>query len=172
MGLQSAKMGGLDVPQKTMDNISRYLTLASTNGGSLYGYLPNTSTPTNPMTAEALLCRQYLGWPRDNEHLQRGVQFLISTGMPNWAARDVYYWYYATQVMHHMEGDVWKKWNDKMKPLLVNNQVKAGKEKGSWHPGGDEWGPHAGRLYVTCLSIYMLEVYYRHLPIYSQVRLR
>ena len=28
----------------------------------------------------------------------------------------------------------------------------------------------AGRLFVTCLSIYMLEVYYRHLPIYSGYR--
>jgi len=26
-----------------------------------------------------------------------------------------------------------------------------------------------GRLYVTVLSIYMLEVYYRHLPIYANV---
>jgi hypothetical protein len=25
----------------------------------------------------------------------------------------------------------------------------------------------AGRLYTTCLSTYMLEVYYRHLPLYG-----
>ena len=31
----------------------------------------------------------------------------------------------------------------------------------------DQWGQHGGRLYTTCLSIYMLEVYYRHLPIYN-----
>ena len=26
-----------------------------------------------------------------------------------------------------------------------------------------------GRLYVTCLRTYMLEVYYRHLPIYGEI---
>jgi hypothetical protein len=31
---------------------------------------------------------------------------------------------------------------------------------------GDRWGADGGRLYVTCLSLYVLEVYYRHLPLY------
>jgi hypothetical protein len=53
-----------------------------------------------------------------------------------------------------------------MKELLPAKQVKNGQERGSWHPIGDQWGPHGGRLMVTCLHIYMLEVYYRHLPIY------
>ena len=35
-------------------------------------------------------------------------------------------------------------------------------------PDADQWGGQAGRLYVTCLSTYMLEVYYRHLPLYAQ----
>ena len=64
---------------------------------------------------------------------------------------------------------------------LPTRQVKRGREAGSWDPGrgragapdGYEWHtrytPYGGRLYVTCLSIYMLEVYYRHLPIYTNV---
>ena len=31
----------------------------------------------------------------------------------------------------------------------------------------DRWAPNGGRLFVTSLSIYMLETYYRHLPIYK-----
>jgi hypothetical protein len=57
-----------------------------------------------------------------------------------------------------------------MREILPNKQEKKGPEMGSWHPTGgkaDQWGYHGGRLYVTCLSIYILEVYYRHLPLYA-----
>jgi hypothetical protein len=54
-----------------------------------------------------------------------------------------------------------------MRQAVPEAQVKKGPESGSWDPDGDKWGSYGGRLYVTCLSIYMLEVYYRHLPIYS-----
>jgi hypothetical protein len=62
---------------------------------------------------------------------------------------------------------IWKEWNEKLRQEVPAHQVRKGPEEGSWDPQGDVWGGHGGRLYVTCLSIYMLEVYYRHLPIYS-----
>jgi hypothetical protein len=127
------------------------------------------------MTAEGLLCRQYLGWAQHDERIVNGANYLLMPeNLPKWSERNVYYWYYATQMMHHLEGEQWKKWNGVMRDLLVEKQVKAGKERGSWDPMKpvpDQWGPHAGRLYVTCLSVYILEVYYRHLPLYSKVRL-
>jgi hypothetical protein len=75
-------------------------------------------------------------------------------------------------MLHHMEGSYWPKWNNLMKPLLVDSQVKSGPESGSWHPmqpTEDRWALFGGRLYITCLSIYTLEVYYRHLPLYKDV---
>jgi hypothetical protein len=81
--------------------------------------------------------------------------------------KNVYYWYYATQVCHHMDGDDWDRWNRVLRLEIPNSQEKTGPEAGSWSPTGDRWGQQAGRLYQTCLSIYMLEVYYRHLPIYN-----
>ncbi len=173
MAMQSAKMAGLEVPQTTLDNIGKYLDTAQVGGSSRYSYIPGAS-PTEVMTAEALLCRQYLGWARDDPNLKDGVDYLL-TNLPDWHNnRNVYYWYYATQVMHHMEGEPWKKWNASMRDLLVSKQQTTGKERGSWHPTGpdpDQWGAHGGRLYTTCLSVFILEVYYRHLPIYSKVRL-
>ena len=74
-----------------------------------------------------------------------------------------------------MEGDHWKTWNAVMRQVLPEQQVKRGREKGSWdpeRPSLDQWAPHGGRLYVTCLSIYMLEVYYRHLPLYTKIYTR
>jgi hypothetical protein len=85
----------------------------------------------------------------------------------NYSQQNVYYWYYATQVCHHMDGPDWDRWNQAMREAVPAAQVKTGGERGSWPPFDDQWGPQGGRLFITCLSIYMLEVYYRHLPIYK-----
>ena len=61
----------------------------------------------------------------------------------------------------------WVGQDEVMRQLLPEHQEKQGPERGSWDPNGDRWGGQAGRLYVTCLSLYTLEVYYRHLPIYE-----
>jgi hypothetical protein len=149
MGLQSARMGKLDVPQKTLDKLSKFLDKVALAEGRQYRYRVNGPT-TDAMSAEGLLCRQYLGWKQNDPRMLGGVQFISERPM-QWIAgkRNVYYWYYATQVAHHM--------------------TREGKEDGSWNPNGDVWGDTSGRLYVTCLSTYMLEVYYRHLPIYRQI---
>ena len=169
MGLQSARMAGIEVPQATFDNISRFLDSVAKEGGSKYVYQAQDMVIRDPtMTAEALLCRQYLGWKRDDARLVKGVAYVVAHPIGE-SNNDVYYWYYATQVCHHMEGEAWKRWNDAMKRELPASQVKSGAESGSWNPRHDEWGAQYGRLYTTCLSTYNLEVYYRHLPIYTKV---
>src|SRR5207249_1155346 len=140
MGLQSGRMAGLKVPNQAFNSVSYYLDRAANKSGNGYGYQPGVvATPS--MTAEALLCRQYLGWKRNDARLQSGAKYLL-THLPEWksADRDVYYMYYATQVCHHMGGDFWQKWNVVMREQLPSNQIKEGKESGSWDPSGDKWG--------------------------------
>lgn len=166
MALQSARMAGLDVPPQTLARVSDYLSSCSREDGVFYAYQP-ASGATKSMTAEGLLCRQYLGWKQTDDRLQTGGNYIIRN-LPEWDSdRDSYYWYYATQVCHHLEGQHWRTWNSVMRTLLPSTQEQEGKERGSWDPKGDAWANEGGRLYVTCLSIYMLEVYYRHLPIYQ-----
>ncbi len=166
MALQSARMAGLEVPSQTLDNISTYLDTVARESGSQYAYQA-TEGAKRSMTAEGLLCRQYLGWSHTDGRLLRGADYLLES-LPCWdgKTRNVYSWYYATQVCHHMEGRHWRTWNRVMREVLPRNQVSKGRERGSWDPNGDRWGNSGGRLFVTCLSTYMLEVYYRHLPIY------
>ena len=167
MGLQSARMAGIQVPQPTFDKVSRFLDTVAKEGGSKYVYETREVFIRDPtMTAEALLCRQYLGWKRDDPRLLKGVEYIVEHTIGN-SNTDVYYWYYATQVMHHMGGEDWTRWNNVMREVIPDNQTTAGAERGSWSPNGDRWGNYGGRLYETCLCIYMLEVYYRHLPIYK-----
>lgn len=165
MALQSARMAELTVPTPCLKKAGKFLDAVASHGGSRYAYQAGR-VESHVMTAEALLCRQYLGWPRDDRRLQQGVAHISRTPV-DFDAQNVYYWYYATQVMHHMGGQRWVEWNRVMRQAIPENQEHEGKERGSWDPSDDEWGRTTGRLYMTCLSTYMLEVYYRHLPLYS-----
>ena len=117
-GAAKRPMAKLDVPQETLDNITRFLDTVQVNGGSEYTYQPDTfSTPA--VTAEGLLCRQYLGWKQNDPRLVEGVDSVLN-GIPSITTshdRDVYYWYYATQACHHMEGNtrIWNDWNKVMR---------------------------------------------------------
>lgn len=173
MALQSARMAGLEVPEDNLRRVERFLDKIAREDGSRYPYQRGGEIRLS-MTAEALLCRQYLGWDRDDPRLVAGAEWVTSPeNLVDFnKGRDVYTWYYATQVAHHMEGEYWDRWNEVMRQALPEQQLKVGGERGSWDPEKptlDQWAPHGGRLYVTCLSLYMLQVYYRHLPIYANV---
>jgi hypothetical protein len=168
MALQSGLMAGLEVQSPTLEGVTKYLDMA-TPDGSFYSYEAHQE-PSLPMTAEGLLCRQYLGWAHDDQRLRDGVDYLLENPV-SYDDENVYYWYYATQVLHHMGGDDWDQWNNIMRARIPARQITNGPERGSWSSASDRWGHHGGRLYTTCLSIYMLEVYYRHLPIYKHPRM-
>jgi len=133
--------------------------------GGNYGYTDNTHG-SNATRAIGLLCRMYSGWQHDHPGLAMGVEAMSGIGPSH---GDMYYNYYATQVMHHYGGDQWKRWNDVMRDQLVNSQSHAGHEAGSWYfAGGDLGAGKGGRLYCTALSAMTLEVYYRHMPLYGK----
>jgi hypothetical protein len=137
---------------------------------SRYGYQPGTPA-TVALSAAGLLTRQYLGWSKDNPDLAAGCQYLMENLPPDSGDQlgPIYYYYYATQVLHHMEGSSFDLWNHRMRELLIRTQEKKGHKAGSWSPEGADWGKQAGRLYSTSLALMTLEVYYRHLPMYRML---
>jgi hypothetical protein len=163
MALKSAKNAKIQFPDTSFKGAELFLNAVQELGGSQYSYDLNSKTPSPSMTAAGLLCRMYLGWDRKNKALQSGVKFLAATKpMPN----NMYYNYYATQVMHHWGGEEWTEWNGIMRDQLVRTQLRVndGHLHGSWNLA-DVHGESGGRLYMTCLCVMTLEVYYRHLPI-------
>ncbi|TWU54857.1 hypothetical protein Poly51_35770 [Rubripirellula tenax] len=165
LALMSAKSAGLEVNDSKLRAVGKYLDTAESYEGAAYSYQPR-GNPSPAMTAEGLLCRQYLGWRRDDLPMIRGVEALSMDYPFDVNDQDVYYWYYATQMLHHFGGSPWRNWNETMKVELPKMQTRGGREDGSWPPQGDAYGSY-GRIYTTCLSIYCLEVYYRHLPLYQ-----
>ena len=159
IALRSAQQGGLKIPKSVFTRISGYLDSVQTDKeGSGYRYMPGGRI-TDAMIAEGLLCRIYSSAKLRRNELHAGVKYL-QEHLPR-VGGELYYWYYATQVMHHYGGEPWDEWNHVMRDFLIEAQATEGHAKGSWAPQGghDQSG---GRVYATSLALLTLEVYYRH----------
>jgi hypothetical protein len=163
MALKSGHMAYLKVDPNTIVGAVKFLDTVGAESGAFYGYTdPGKGQAT---TAVGLLCRMYLGWKKENPALQRGVQYL-SDSRPS--KGNMYYNYYATQVLRQNEGEQWDKWNKEMRDWLVESQDKNGHQTGSWHMKGDHGSDSGGRIYCTSMATMILEVYYRHMPLYGK----
>jgi hypothetical protein len=175
MALKSGMMGGLKVPEKNLTAGMKYLkTVQSGKSGGIFAYEPGGSSRPS-MTAIGLLCHQYMGKGRDDAQIHEGVQFLINNAKPEQTTQP-YYWYYATQVVHHYQGPEWERWNRAMRKIWVDRQNRDSKSTdfGSWDPKDFGREQHdlmqGGRLYLTSIGLLTLEVYYRYLPLYEGIK--
>lgn len=112
----------------------------------------------------------------DEIRIEYGTEWMVDHALANPRGRrsrkpSVYYFYYATQVMHHFGGKRWEIWNNHLRDLLIAGQQRGGRYAGSWDPDDFYYGDSGGRIYVTALAICTLEVYYRHLPLFKQLDL-
>ena len=168
MALKSAELAGIPSGEPTRQGIMRFLrSVASGNYGGLASYRPQEQ-PTRTMTAEALVCWQFLGMPREDPAGNEAGDFCSgncrgrgpSTSITGTTAR----WRCI-----QLQGEYWRRWNEALQTQLLGSQRKTGRLAGSWDPDAT-WGGYGGRIYSTSLSALCLEVYYRYLPLYTRGR--
>jgi hypothetical protein len=166
MFLKSAALAGMPIQETTRRGIERFLGSVSSGAqGGLACYRPGHRT-SRAMTAEALVCRQFLGLPAGESLVKEAGAYLLEE-LPGVEQDNVYYWYYATLALFQAQGPEWEKWNEAMQQRLLGSQRQAGDLAGSWDPD-PLWGTYGGRVYQTALSALCLEVYYRYLPLYVE----
>jgi len=166
MALKSARLAGLRVPEEVFARAETFLDSVQQQEGAYYGYMKPDRQPTP--TAVGLLSRMYFGWDQDDPRLAVGVEYLQKLGP---SRSDVYFNYYAHQVMHHYEVAGWDAWNREMRDRLIATQARRGHEHGSWY-FNNEHAESGGRLYTTAMCIMILEVYYRHMPLYGEAAVK
>lgn len=177
MALKSGDMAYLNVRRDVFERAKAFLEsvssgpLGETTGGGRFGYVHRSEYPnpgsTVTLPAVGLLCYEYLGVPRTDPAMVDGTAYLMQNLPSASGNSNIYYWYYATQVLHNQPGPDWDTWNRKMRKLLIDTQCRDGCAMGSWDPRNDLWGARAGRVLQTSLSALTLEVYYRYLPLYK-----
>jgi hypothetical protein len=170
--LKAAYMAGIEHPglvnalDKSLKGVDLlYSNIGEYDGGFAYS---TGKGPKSSMTAVGALCKSLLG-NKDNK-FDRAYSYISTKSIEKiaWKGNSfmLYEWYYATQVMFFEDGKLWKKWDKKMKPMLLKNQFK----DGHWEsPSARESAGHGldainGKVYSTALCSLMLAVYYRILP--------
>jgi hypothetical protein len=166
MALKSAELAGIPMPASTRSGIIRFLrSVCSGKQGGLASYRPGEA-PSRAMSAEALVCWQFLGLPREHPACNEAGDYLLAE-LPGSGIANDYYWYYATMAMYQLQGTYWQRWNETLQATLIDRQVKDGPLSGSWNTD-TLWGSYGGRVYTTAIATLALEVYYRFLPLYAE----
>ena len=162
MALKSCEMSGVTTGAVTYQLADGFLdSLRSSRG--CFGYQSPDENPTT--TAVGILSKMYLGASLDEVSLEMGTEFIVDQGP---SETDVYFNYYATQVLHHRRDPDWPDWNREMRDYLVAEQDHSNTHRaGSWY-FPDRHGQVGGRLYTTAMAVMILEVYYRYLPLYDE----
>lgn len=170
MALRSGAVAGLNVNIDTIRKASRFLDSVQTADGYFYGYRTSHDRRSSEIlvtTSCALLCRIYMGMQRTDPRLLHAISQFEKHG-PD--PTNMYYNYYATQVLKQVGGNAWLDWNQKMREYLIRTQVQYGHMTGSWFFDNTTHGnatATGGRLYSTAMAAMTLEVYYRYMPVYS-----
>jgi hypothetical protein len=168
MAIKSAQASRILVPKPCTEGAKKFMRSVSSNNAANYSYMPGRNrSGEKTMTAAGLLCRIYLDGQTAKGAIKNGSAYLAKQG-PD--PGNIYYNYYATQVMHHWGGEDWNRWNAVMREMLIDSQIKTGHAAGSWDVR-DDHGNAGGRLYMTALAVMTLEVYYRYLPLYEKDKL-
>jgi len=143
---------------------SRFLDSVQANDGAAYRY--DRGSKSAGLTDVGLYCRIHLGWKKDRPALVAGAQRVEAIGP---SLSNIYHMYYGTQLLYHLGGNAWRRWDARVRPYLVTRQSRNGHTAGSWHFGSNKknYVQRGGRLYVTAMAALTLETPYRHERLYK-----
>jgi hypothetical protein len=172
MGLKSAKETGIPIPQESSIRRGTLLWLDKVASGDAKGlarYQPEEKV-TATMTAEAWVCRQFMGVGGPGPASSEAASFLLENESDR-GTTNIYYWYYATLALYQHGGEPWSRWNARVRDKIVGLQRSSGHQMGSWEPDNSLYGSKGGRIYCTTLAALSLEVYYRYLRLYDEPKI-
>ncbi|MFH1226551.1 MAG: prenyltransferase/squalene oxidase repeat-containing protein [Planctomycetota bacterium] len=179
MAIKSAQLAELKVDYTVFNNVKSFYDDVTNQSDGVVGYteLGSVAVKANEhdpkiqpsMTAIGIMVRVFIDKSVKDPIIKKGVDRILQD-LPTWNPSklgeiDYYYWFYASYCLNQFDGPdgpCWKKWNERMKEVLVKNQHPKtdGCAWGSWDPI-DRWGEEGSRVYSTAINCLTLEVYYR-----------
>jgi len=156
MALRAARNAGIKVPKRTIDRAIDYVKkLQEPDGG--FAYMMNSRGSGFPRSAAGVACLYYMG-EYDAPEIKRGLKYLMQR-LPGKSENsgDYHYFYgnyYATQAMFMSGGDSWAQYWPAIRKELATRQQADG-----------SWNDQNGQIYATSMSLIILQVPNRLLPI-------
>jgi len=174
--LKAADLAGLEnegLAESMSLAIKGFQKNAHPSGG--FGY---TGPGAGGLTGVGVSCMQLLGAARQAE-TRLGLLWLDRVTFDwkePWGTFPIYYWYYITQAKFHASKDVWDDWNRQFAPELIEHQVVLeragvdGEDIGYWEPPAGKKSHSDGPVMDTTLCTLQLEVYYRNLHTFKEIK--
>lgn len=160
MALRSARNAGIKIPKQTIDRAVEYVRRCQNDDGG-FRYMLQPGSSAWPRTAAGVASLFYAGIYEDDS-IDRGLDYLIDRALPgkSSASQAHYYYgqYYAVQAMYLAGGKYWNAWWPATRSELMARQSASG-----------GWLDHyAGGAYSTAMSLIVLQVPKRYLPIFQK----
>ncbi len=160
MALRSARNAGIKVPKLTIDRAVQYVRECQNADGG-FRYMKQTGGSAWPRTAAGVASLFYAGIYEDDS-IDRGLDYLMRNalpGRPSTGAAHYYYGhYYAVQAMYLAGGDHWRKWWPAVREAFIERQAA----------NGGYLDHYAGGAYSTAMSLIILQMPKRYLPIFQK----
>jgi hypothetical protein len=170
LSLKSGFVAKLDIPPVAARRASGFLDRVQVASGTCYGETSSRDM-TSASTAAGLIARMHLGWDKENSNLVQGLKQFAREDPPENDLRSAFFGLLLMRQAADFFDDGWKKWNATIRDDLVALQWTDGKNARSWYFPKEVAAASGGRLYHTAMSTMLLEIYYRHMPIYRRVAL-
>jgi hypothetical protein len=160
MALRAARNAGIKVPNFTIDNAIRYVKNSQEPDGG-FRYVITSGGSAYPRSAAGVACLYYTRTgDAFVDEIKRGINYLKArlpgSGGLNEGEGNFYYGnYYATQAMFMFGGDAWEAYWPAINKVLLARQDKT----------TGNWSGETGPVYATSMSLIMLQVPNRLLPI-------
>ncbi len=160
MALASAKEAGCHVPDEVMQKAVAYVrSCQHTLGG--FCYQPGTP-PGLARTAAGVMSLYMTDREGNAEAIRRGLDYIIKADSSKFQQTSWYYYfhYYAVQAMYQSGESNYQSWYPKIRDALLSRQ----------HADGSFGSPESGasQAFTTSISLLILGVPYRYLPIYQR----
>ncbi len=159
VALASAREAGILVPDDVLSKALRYVRSCQRPFDGGFAYQPGNGNAVLARSAAGVMSYYMLG-QGDSPGTQRGLDYLLRSNNRKFNHTSHYYYahYYAIQVMYQAGDANYQKWYPKIRDALLRKQ----RSDGAWHGGA------GGSVYSTAMSILILGVPYRYLPIYQR----
>ncbi len=160
MALRSARNAGVEVKKEVVDDAVEYVRRCqNTDGG--FKYQLETGSSAWPRSAAGVASLFYAGIYEDDA-IDDGLGYLHKVAAPgdNRASRAHYFYghYYAVQAMYLAGGEDWGAWWPAIRDELIQTQI----DDGSWEDRT------VGSSYATAMSLIILQMPKRYLPIFQK----